>query len=107
MVKTRLAVADARRGAAASPRRVEFQLELIGDWTPDDPVTVAVKALMPDWVRWLGERAGLPEHLRVSAIEAPALRDRRRASRHRGCRERTAAKREGVTTAVCAKPERP
>lgn len=49
---------------AASPGRVEFQLKLIDDWLPDHPVTIAVKALMPAWVHWLGERAGLPEHLR-------------------------------------------
>ncbi len=48
---------------AASPHRVEFQLSLIDDWIPDDPVTVAAKALLPEWVRWHGEQAGLPEHL--------------------------------------------
>lgn len=55
---------------AASPRRVEFQLDLIGDWVPDDPVTIAVRALLPEWVRWLGERAGLPEPLRQRALTA-------------------------------------
>jgi hypothetical protein len=59
---------------AVSPRRVEFQLELIGDWIPDHPVTAAVTALMPDWVRWLGERAGLPEHLREHTISAASAR---------------------------------
>ena len=48
---------------AVSPHRVEFQLALISDWIPDDPVTVAAKALLPEWVRWHGEQAGLPEHL--------------------------------------------
>jgi hypothetical protein len=48
---------------AVSPHRVEFQLTLINDWIPDDPVTIAAKALLPEWVRWHGEQAGLPEHL--------------------------------------------
>lgn len=48
---------------AVSPRRVEFQRSLIDDWMPD-PVTTAVQTLMPAWVCWLGERAGLPDHLR-------------------------------------------
>lgn len=47
---------------ATSPHRVRYQQALIGDWI-DDPVTTAVKALLPDWVRWNGEQAGLPEHL--------------------------------------------
>jgi hypothetical protein len=55
---------------AVSPRRVKFQLGLIGDWIPDDPVTVAVKTLLPDWVRWRGERAGLPEYLLDRALAA-------------------------------------
>ncbi|MGH3625743.1 MAG: hypothetical protein ACRDQ5_28880 [Sciscionella sp.] len=48
---------------AVSPHRVDFQLALINDWIPDDPITVAVKALLPEWVRWHGEQAGLSEHL--------------------------------------------
>lgn len=48
---------------AASPHRVEFQLALINDWVPEHPITIAVKALLPEWVRWHGEQAGLPEHL--------------------------------------------
>ncbi|MGH3788900.1 MAG: hypothetical protein ACRDRG_20650 [Pseudonocardiaceae bacterium] len=48
---------------AVSPHRVEFQLALINDWIPDDPITVATKALLPEWVRWHGEQAGLPTHL--------------------------------------------
>lgn len=57
-----------------SPDRVEFKRQLIDDWIPDDPTTVAVKALLPDWVRWHGEVSGLPEHLisRALAIVAPA-----------------------------------
>jgi hypothetical protein len=29
----------------------------------DNPTTVAAKTLLPEWVRWHGEQAGLPEHL--------------------------------------------
>ena len=61
---------------SASPHRVEFQLTLINDWIPDDPITVAVKALLPEWVRWHGEQAGLPEHLvdRGVAVAAGGVR---------------------------------
>jgi hypothetical protein len=48
---------------AVSPHRVEFQLALINDWIPDNPITIATKALLPEWVRWHGEQAGLPTHL--------------------------------------------
>ncbi|MGH3833048.1 MAG: hypothetical protein ACRDRS_21875 [Pseudonocardiaceae bacterium] len=61
---------------AASPHRVSFQLALINDWIPDDPVTVAAKALLPEWVRWHGEQADLPEHLidRAVAVAAGGVR---------------------------------
>jgi len=61
---------------AVSPHRVEFQLSLINDWIPDDPITVAAKALLPEWVRWHGEQAGLPEHLvdRGVAVAAGGVR---------------------------------
>ena len=48
---------------SVSPRRVEFQLGLISDWIAD-AVTTQVLDLLPAWVRWLSEGAGLPEHLR-------------------------------------------
>jgi hypothetical protein len=51
---------------SVSPRRVETQTALLGDWLPDDPVTLAAKALLSDWVSWLSGRAGLPDHLRVA-----------------------------------------
>lgn len=35
---------------AISPHRVAIQLALINDWIPDNPVTVAAKALLPEWV---------------------------------------------------------
>lgn len=53
---------------SVSPRRVEVQIELLGDWLREDPVTVAAKALLSDWVVWLSERAGLPDHLREHLI---------------------------------------
>jgi hypothetical protein len=58
---------------SVSPDRVEFKRQLIDDWIPDDPTTVAVKALLPDWVRWHGEVTGLPDHLigRALAIVTP------------------------------------
>jgi len=61
---------------AASPHRVEFQLVLINDWIPDNPVTVTTKALLPEWVRWHGEQAGLSEHLvdRAVAVAAGGVR---------------------------------
>jgi hypothetical protein len=55
---------------AASPHRARYLLTLISDWDPDHPVTVAAKALLPEWVRWNGEQAGLPEHLISRAVAA-------------------------------------
>ena len=57
---------------AASPHRAAYQLSLISDGKPDHPVTVAAKALLPEWVRWNGEQAGLPEHLIDRAAAAAA-----------------------------------
>ncbi len=52
-----------------SPHRVRFHRALMNDWI-DDPVTAAAKTLLPDWVRWYGEQAGLPEHLVGRAVAA-------------------------------------
>jgi len=57
---------------AASPHRAEYQLGLISDWIPDDPVTMEAKGLLPEWVRWNGEEAGLPEHLIDRSVAAAA-----------------------------------
>ena len=57
---------------AASPHRARYLLTLIADWIAEDPVTVAAKALLPEWVRWNGEQAGLPEHLIRRAVAAAA-----------------------------------
>lgn len=56
---------------SVSPARVEFQLGLIGDLF-DEEFATELAALMPTWVRWLGERADLPEHLRERAVAAAA-----------------------------------
>jgi hypothetical protein len=58
---------------AASPHRVLFQQALISDWI-DDPVTVAAKALLPEWTRWHAEQAGLPQHL-IDRTVAVAVAD--------------------------------
>ncbi len=57
---------------SASPHRARYLLTLISDWIPEHPVTVAAKALLPDWVRWNGEQVGLPEHLINRAVAAAA-----------------------------------
>lgn len=53
---------------AVSPHRIEFQRVLISDWIPDHPITISVTSLLPDWVRWNGEQAGLAAHLLERAI---------------------------------------
>ncbi|HUK73558.1 MAG TPA: hypothetical protein VLW50_33240 [Streptosporangiaceae bacterium] len=55
---------------AASPHRAQFQVDLISDWIPDNPVTVGAKTLLPEWVRWNGEQSGLPGHLTERAVAA-------------------------------------
>jgi hypothetical protein len=57
---------------AASPHRARYLLTLISDWIPDHPVTVAAKALLPEWVRWNGEQAGLSERFISRAVAAAA-----------------------------------
>lgn len=54
---------------AVSPHRSEFFRELISDWQ-DDPVTDAALALLPEWVRWNGEQAGVPAPLIDRAVSA-------------------------------------
>jgi hypothetical protein len=54
---------------AVSPHRSQFYRELIGDWR-DDPVTDEALALLPAWVRWNGEQAGVPAHLIERAVSA-------------------------------------
>jgi hypothetical protein len=51
------------------PRRIRD----IDDWS-DDPVTDAVRALLPAWVRWNGEQAGVPASLLERAVGAASTR---------------------------------
>ena len=45
---------------AVSPHRVAHFLRYMDDdWLPDEPATIAARALLPDWVRWNGEEAGI------------------------------------------------
>jgi len=68
---------------AASPHRVRFLLEtLTDDWIEDDPITVAVKPLLPDWVRWHGEQAGLPDDLVQRAVDVAARHTETALSAH-------------------------
>ncbi len=56
---------------SVSPHRSEHFRELIADWR-DDPVTEMVLTLLPEWVRWNGEQAGVPAHL-IERAAAAAL----------------------------------
>jgi hypothetical protein len=64
---------------SASPARVRFQRVLISDWVPDHRVTLGAVGLLPEWVRWLGERAGLTTHRMQPLLDAARAtpRDRR------------------------------
>jgi hypothetical protein len=57
---------------AASPHRARYLRALVDDWIPDHPVTVTAKEMLPEWVRWNGEQAGLPEHFLNRAVAAAA-----------------------------------
>jgi hypothetical protein len=55
---------------------VRSRLEQINQDFIDDPVTAAAKALLPEWVRWNGEKSGLPGPLvdrSVTAASGEAL----------------------------------
>ena len=54
---------------SVSPSRSESFRGLISDWL-DDPVTDAALALLPEWVRWNGEQAGIPGPLIEHAVSA-------------------------------------
>jgi len=54
---------------SVSPSRSESFRGLISDWL-DDPITNAVLALLPEWVRWNGEQAGVPAPLIERAVSA-------------------------------------
>jgi hypothetical protein len=56
---------------SVGPARINTQLAIFkNDWVPDDPMTPIARALFPDWVRWNGEQAGLPDHLIERAADA-------------------------------------
>jgi hypothetical protein len=46
-----------------APARIRYILGLMSDWIPDDPVTVAARTLLPDWIRWNAEQDHLPADL--------------------------------------------
>lgn len=51
-------------GNAVSPHRVkQLMLYMEDDWLPEEPATRAAFELLPEWVRWNGEQAGVPRHL--------------------------------------------
>jgi len=56
----------------ASPDRIRYYQDVIGDWR-DHPHRPVAQALLPKWVRWLGERAGLPSAL-VEGMVAEATK---------------------------------
>ena len=69
--------------ALHGPRELEqATAELIGaelyDAMRDDPVTSAVLTLLPEWVRWNGEQAGVPAPLIERAVSAASREIRRR-----------------------------
>jgi hypothetical protein len=54
---------------ACSPHRVEMLARLVrDDYLPEEGN--AVLALLPDWVQWCADRAGLPAALAAPALEA-------------------------------------
>jgi hypothetical protein len=52
---------------SVSPRRLKTVHALVGDWG-DDPSAEAVLALLPEWVRWHGEQAGIASDLLKDAV---------------------------------------
>lgn len=57
---------------APSPGRIRFLRGLIEDWIADSSVTIGVTALLPEWARWLADRAGLNEAHRAQLTDAAA-----------------------------------
>jgi hypothetical protein len=51
-------------GNAVSPHRVKHLMACMDDdWLPGEAATKAAYELLPEWVRWNGEQAGVPGHL--------------------------------------------
>jgi hypothetical protein len=63
----------------ASPHRAEYQLALMSDW-PDDMVTLGARTFLPEWIRWNGERSGLPEPAIEAAVAVASGRRPRAAT---------------------------
>jgi hypothetical protein len=55
---------------SVSPHRARSRLQQINEDFIDDPVTTAAQALLPEWVRWNGEKSGLPGHLIDRSVAA-------------------------------------
>ncbi|MFE9428752.1 hypothetical protein ACFYNO_38060 [Kitasatospora sp. NPDC006697] len=53
---------------SVSPHRIEHQLGLINDWIPDHPATIGAKRLLPQWVRFLAQRADIPDTATAAAL---------------------------------------
>ncbi|MBV6701985.1 hypothetical protein KV557_33595 [Kitasatospora aureofaciens] len=72
---------------SVSPHRIEHQLGLINDWIPDHPATIGAKRLLPHWVRFLAQRANIPDTAAAAALAtlATASGGGHRAAEH--CRD--------------------
>jgi hypothetical protein len=46
------------------------------DWLPEEPATAAAYELLPEWVRWSGEQAGIPGPLVERSV---AIAERRQS----------------------------
>ncbi|MFF3468123.1 hypothetical protein ACWCQN_41750 [Streptomyces sp. NPDC001984] len=53
---------------SVSPHRIVHNLTLINDWDSSHPVTIGVKRLLPDWVRFLAWRSGIPQAAADAAL---------------------------------------
>jgi len=58
---------------AVSPHRVrELLAYMDDDWVKQESATQAAYELLPEWVRWNGEKAGIPEHFIERSADAAA-----------------------------------
>jgi hypothetical protein len=60
---------------AVSPHRTEYYRELIGGWL-DEQLADAALALLPEWIRWNGQQAGLPAPLIERAVSPASTSSR-------------------------------
>jgi hypothetical protein len=54
-----------------SPRRLQFLLQLVGDWMDDD-IAERVRELLPEWIRWNAAETGLPAEFVEASLAAVA-----------------------------------